>query len=122
MKLNTFTKYRWTAELYLPVQTENGQFIWEYQRDVTFDLASGLAQTYVYSVEPLEWAAQLLNVTNSQGDRPYFVGDKNIEMFVTYSSPVFDIYGGLTGYQQTIMRNKPNNWESAAVAAADSEF
>lgn len=121
MKLDTLTKYRWVGQLYLPVEVSDGQFEYQFQRNAVFDLVGGMAQTYAYSVEPLDWAAQIINVTNPKGQRPYFVGGKNINMFVTSSSPTFDIYGNLTGYQQVLMRTQPSGWEKAAVAAAPIE-
>lgn len=121
MKLDTFSKYRWTGELYMPVETQDGQYVYEPQRVVNFDLVSGMAQTYVYSKEPIEWAGMLLIIVNDAGDRPYYVGGQDIRMYVNSSSPVFDIYGRLTGYQQVIIRTQPTGWEKAAVAAAEVE-
>lgn len=118
MKLDTFTKYEWVADLYMPVQQQDSSFLYEFWEKVTLNMSSGLAQTYAYSKEPIPWAGQLLNITNSGGQRPFFVGGTNIEMFVTSSQPVFDIYGNHTGYSQVLMRIQPNKWEDAAVDPA----
>lgn len=115
MKLYTMTKYRWSADLYMPVEQQTGAPIYTLQRKVYFDMNSGAAQTYVYSKEPIPWAGMLLLVTNAKGQRPYFLETGDINMYVTSSSPVFDIYGNVTGYQQVIMRNPPNKWEDAAL-------
>jgi len=123
MKLNTFQVYDWTADLYIATENQQGQIEYLFDREISFAMSTGAVQTYLFSPEPIEWGGQLIQITNKTGQRPYFIypdgpGEigTDILMYINSSVPVIDIYGKVTGYQQTLLRTKPTNWESAVVS------
>jgi len=109
MKLNTFAKYQWTAELWMPtvLNDANGTIVYVFDRNVSFNLANGTTQTYFYSKEPINYEGVIRKVRNPKGEAPFLVEGVDTDMYVTSSDPIVDIYGNVTGYKQIIRRNKP---------------
>lgn len=113
MKLNTFVKYNFTADLYVPRSQNDseGSILYEFQENIKCSIVSGRQQSSMFTSGPIEYGARLLEVKNPRGELIFFnIVDEAVEQYdihVHSNEPVIDVYGNIVGYRQMLRRPQP---------------
>lgn len=113
MKLNTFVKYNFLVDLYVPrLMIENETTVYALQaRDFPVSIVSGRGQTTMFTRVGIEYGSRLLNVRNPRGILLFTVpdegGPEQYDMHVHSNDPVVDVYGNIVGYRQVLREPQP---------------
>lgn len=115
MKVNTFVKYNFLADIWVIRNDPNNDVTSYYllNSDMQVAMVSGRQSTTMFTRGGLEFGSRIKNVRNPRGQKLFAiptqpgVPPEEYDMHVHSNDPVIDVYGNIVGYRQVLRKPQP---------------